>query len=142
MPDSRPQDAMIEGEGVIAGDVSTLLTLHDLHDATDSQPCGPDVNLSTQARLSKINRLQKGAGLTPFKSKSTFVPLATKDAIDTFHDCVTNEIKQLYRSTKNRGRKKYDRRQAEYSTLMNKLSKNTDIVIKTSDKGGNVVIWP
>lgn len=85
---------------LMAADIPTLLTLQDLEDESATQHVIAD-NL-TQMRLSRANLHQKGAGLSPFKPKSSFCPLMPKDAVDIFHERVTDDIKKLYFQVKHK----------------------------------------
>ncbi|XP_078541431.1 uncharacterized protein LOC144826808 [Lissotriton helveticus] len=78
---------------------------------------------------------------THFKTKSKFCPLMLKDNVDIFHDRVTSQLKELQIRTAN-SIKRHTYRDREYHTLIKKLRDNKNLVIRQSDKGGNVVLWP
>ncbi|KAJ1207041.1 hypothetical protein NDU88_002433, partial [Pleurodeles waltl] len=81
-------------------------------------------------------RLDK-EGASGFKSKSRTVPAPSGDMIDQFSDTVTKELKALRLKMMS----KTSRNKNTYYKTLKKLSNNPRIIIRSSDKGGNVVIW-
>ncbi|XP_078507045.1 izumo sperm-egg fusion protein 1 isoform X2 [Lissotriton helveticus] len=80
-----------------------------------------------------------------FKPPSTFYPMMLKDTIDSFQDQVVLDLKNLNRkvlsTTSAYNRKRKNTKELQYHQLLTKLSNDNNIVIRSADKGGNVVLW-
>ncbi|XP_078539298.1 uncharacterized protein LOC144824087 [Lissotriton helveticus] len=70
------------------------------------------------------------------------MPVMPKDNLDLFSDNVIKDLKELsLQSTKEFWKENGDQRR-KYNTLMTRIKSRPDIVVRWSDKGGNVVLWP
>ncbi|KAJ1109560.1 hypothetical protein NDU88_006920 [Pleurodeles waltl] len=74
---------------------------------------------------------------SPFKPKSTFLPAVHSDAIEVFEKDVISELKKIRYESQN---KKYDNLSISQKLVLDKLKKDTNIVIHESDKGGNLLV--
>ncbi|XP_078524832.1 vomeronasal type-2 receptor 26-like [Lissotriton helveticus] len=124
-------------QGIVSiRDLDTLAILEELRDEN-----------STQSVLSKDNAIRAAEmGVTqvgeksPFKPPSQFCPQLPTDAIDIFSDTVIQELQTL-RTKEEKSKRKikwnlpFSKRKA-----MQNLERDESIIIKPSDKGGNVVL--
>ncbi|KAJ1164823.1 hypothetical protein NDU88_005257 [Pleurodeles waltl] len=74
---------------------------------------------------------------SPFKPKSTFLPAVHSEAIEVFDKDMISQLKKMRYGFKN---KKYDNLSILQKLALDKLKKDASIVIRESDKGGNVVV--
>ncbi|KAJ1156884.1 hypothetical protein NDU88_009601 [Pleurodeles waltl] len=74
---------------------------------------------------------------SPFKQKSVFLPAVHSEPIEVFEKDVISQLKKMRYGFKN---KKYDNLSIRQKLALKNLNKDTSIVIRESDKGGNVVV--
>ena len=108
------------------GDVDMLITLDTLQKDGTTQW---EVNI--EQFLDDLGIVYDCSFPSRFKQKSTFFPQMPYDAIHTFHKVTTIEIKKLRR----RGNRSNSNITVAQSKALVSLAKDTNIVIRPSDKG-------
>ena len=134
------QEDMVE---LTCNDMETLRTLHILNEELPENVDGSMQDDTEQGWLEDMGVTQIGAR-TKFKPKTTFMPQTCYDAIDTFHEVVIKELKKLadtgsVESLTSSNQKKKNFSQRHWQAVKD-LRADPTIIIKPSDKGGNVVV--
>ncbi|KAJ1110654.1 hypothetical protein NDU88_008002 [Pleurodeles waltl] len=111
-------------------DIDLLHTLSVLDDDTQAHD-DPFVNLDILGIETDMSCR------SPFKPKSTFLPAVQSEAIQVFEKDMINRLKKMRYGSKN---KKYDNLSFSQKMAVNNLKSDSSIVIRESDKGGNVVV--
>ena len=130
-PDTRPKPVTEVLSNLDIGSMDLLLTLGQLAGIA-SEDADPILNLADTG-IDLSYSCPSG-----FKSKSTFNPPTKNDAIEIFEDLVIRDAKKL---SLNRNWK-YDNLNAQQRKAITALAEDKTIIIKQSDKGGNVVVMP
>lgn len=120
----------IATDALIGRDLSALQAMHEL-ESIGSNTQGGGGGL-------KMVGISQEKCASPFKPASTFLPQMPTDYICTFAEAVTKELTKL-RAKGSIGTRKQNLSQQERMALKN-LRMDTNIVVKPSDKGGNVVL--
>lgn len=106
----------------------------------ETEGAGYNVNHDQQTELTtSLVSKQYMTAVTPYKSRSTFNPIMPRDSIDVFHENVVVQLKKLQAKTWSTKRK-YDKTTHQYEALISKLQKEKKVLVRGSDKGGNVVL--
>uniref|UniRef100_A0A3P8RTI8 Reverse transcriptase domain-containing protein n=1 Tax=Amphiprion percula TaxID=161767 RepID=A0A3P8RTI8_AMPPE len=75
---------------------------------------------------------------SPFRPKSTFIPCVNNPTLSTFTKKVSYEVEKIFQGP--REIKRYNLTKNEHDAL-DWISKRTDVIIKSADKGGAVCVW-
>ncbi|KAJ1093527.1 hypothetical protein NDU88_006627 [Pleurodeles waltl] len=116
----------VERDNLTGADLEALLTLYSLDDSSPGTR-----NFDTEEILAILSQL---SGISNFRSKSTLFPQTPHDAIDAFND---KELMKLRaRDDSWMGQNLTTQQQQALSAL----ERDTQLLIKPSDKGGKVVL--
>ncbi|KAJ1161548.1 hypothetical protein NDU88_002032 [Pleurodeles waltl] len=111
-------------------DVDMLHTLSILDEDTQAH-VDPILNLEVLGLETDI------ACPSPFKPTSSFLPAVHSDAIEVFKKDVIKQLKKIRFGSESR---KYDNPSPMQRLALDNLAKDSSIVIRESDKGGNAVV--
>lgn len=129
-PENTAIISNVSTSNVNIGDVDLLHTMNVLANVSDSTD--PFLNLLNEDIPFDVS------ARSGFKPKSVFLPQIKNDCIDVFERGVTHEFAKL-------SKKKYYKTQnitKNQREAIQSLKNDPNIIIKKSDKGGNVVVMP
>ncbi|KAJ1215732.1 hypothetical protein NDU88_003340 [Pleurodeles waltl] len=115
----------------------------NVHESEESDVSDTILDDSTQVHDDPIMNLEvlgietDATCPSPFKPKSIFLPTIQNDAIDVFERDVISQLKKIRFGPTG---SKYDNLSPSQRAALATLAKDRNIVIRESDKGGNVVV--
>ncbi|KAJ1152985.1 hypothetical protein NDU88_005757 [Pleurodeles waltl] len=134
-------DSRAPSSGFNIADSTELIAINDLAKESNESRCSAydktNINTSTLNKMGFITNFHDTSHLKP--SSKFNPPLPNGNLIDTFHELVIGDIDKFRMKVPSKTTNRSNFTQQDWKDL-NVLRTNTSIIIKPSDKGGNIAI--